>query len=280
MQITSYQREKLKEELPHRQEDSNKGDYGKLLLIAGSCNMCGAAYLAAKAAYRAGTGLVYIYTEECNRIILQERIPEAVLYTYSPEHWEADQLEEIMKGKTAIAVGPGLGQSHCAEEITRAVLRSQLSKVVDADALNLLAKHPAWYEERNGSMIVTPHPAEMSRLSQMSVNDIQADRHACAKAYAKMHHVIMVLKGSHTIVTDGTDEYINDTGNHGMATAGSGDVLTGIIGGFLAQHMMPFEAARLGVYVHGLAGDDAKKERGTYSMMASDIVEHILYGIE
>ncbi len=159
-------------------------------------------------------------------------------------------------------------------------MRSQLSKVVDADALNLLAKHPAWYEERNGSMIVTPHPAEMSRLSQMSVNDIQADRHACAKAYAKMHHVIMVLKGSHTIVTDGTDEYINDTGNHGMATAGSGDVLTGIIGGFLAQHMVPFEAARLGVYVHGLAGDDAKKERGTYSMMASDIVEHILYGIE
>ena len=191
-----------------------------------------------------------------------------------------EELKEIMKGKTAIAVGPGLGQSHCAEEITRAVLRSQLSKVVDADALNLLAKHPAWYEERNGSMIVTPHPAEMSRLSQMSVNDIQADRHACAKAYAKMHHVIMVLKGSHTIVTDGTDEYINDTGNHGMATAGSGDVLTGIIGGFLAQHIEPFEAARLGVYVHGLAGDDAKKERGTYSMMASDIVEHILYGIE
>ncbi len=111
MQITSYQREKLKEALPHRQEDSNKGDYGKLLLIAGSRNMCGAAYLAAKAAYRAGTGLVYIYTEECNRIILQERIPEAVLYTYSPEHWEADRLEEIMKGKTAIAVGPGLGQS-------------------------------------------------------------------------------------------------------------------------------------------------------------------------
>ena len=280
MQIKFYQQWELKEKLPPRQDESNKGDYGKLLVIAGSHNMCGAAYLAAKAAYRSGTGLVYIYTDECNRISLQELLPEAVLYTYTSDHWEEEQLSEILEGKTAVAIGPGMGQSVCAGKITQAVLRNPLPKVIDADALNLLAKHPNWYHILQGPAIVTPHPAEMGRLNGMSVQNIQSDRSAYAAAYAKAHQVITVLKGNRTIVTDGVDEYRNTSGNHGMATAGSGDVLTGIIGAFLAQKMDPFEAARLGVYVHGLAGDAARKERGTYSMMAGDIVEHILYGIE
>lgn len=280
MQIKSYQQSDLKAKLPKRTDESNKGDYGKLLLIAGSHNMCGAAYLAAKAAYRSGCGLVYIYTEECNRIILQERIPEAVLYTYTPDQWDEASLLNILTGKTAVAVGPGLGQSPVAEKIVQTALRCELPKVVDADALNLLARHPEWYSTLHESMIVTPHPAEMGRLCGMSTEMVQKSRTETALAYAKKHQAVTVLKGHHTIVTDGIDIYRNHSGNHGMATAGSGDVLTGIIGAFLAQKLDPFEAARLGVYVHGLAGDEAKKERGSYSMMASDIAEHILYGIE
>lgn len=280
MRIEPYHLQELKDRLPQRYENSNKGDYGKLLLIAGSHNMCGAAYLAGKAAYRSGAGLVYIYTEECNRIILQEALPEAVLITYDPTCWQQDHLIKAMEGKTAIAIGPGIGTSVCSEKLVQTVLQSHLPRILDADALNLLAKHPAWYHLSEHPFVVTPHPMEMSRLTGISVKDIQEHRIETAVSYAREHQLITVLKGSRTIVTDGHDEYINSSGNHGMATAGSGDVLTGITGAFLAQHMELFAAARLAVYVHGLAGDTAKKERGTYSMMASDIVEHILYGIE
>ena len=280
MQIQSYEAWELKEKLPSRSEDSNKGDYGKLLLAAGSRNMCGAAYLAGKAAYRSGVGLVYIYTEECNRVILQELLPEAVLITYQPERWDRSQLETALQGKTAVAAGPGLGKSTCAGEILQTILKNRLPKVLDADALNLLASHPQWYKLAQDSFVVTPHPMEMSRLTGIPVKEIQEHRSKIALDYAREHHLVTVLKGSHTVVTDGLDEYINNTGNHGMATGGSGDVLTGVIGAFLAQKMDLFEAARLGVYVHGLAGDTVRKERGTYSMMAGDIADRILYGIE
>lgn len=280
MRVKSYEEWEWKEKLPPRSEDSNKGDYGRLLLIAGSRNMCGAAYLAGKAAYRSGVGLVYIYTEECNRVILQQILPEAVLITYQPEKWDSTQLETVLQGKTAIAIGPGLGQSECAGKILQTVLKSRLPKVLDADALNLLSSHPQWYALADGSFVVTPHPMEMSRLTGISVKEIQEHRMETAISYAKEHHLITVLKGNRTIVTDGTDEFVNETGNHGMATGGSGDVLTGVIGAFLAQKMDFFEAAKLGVYVHGLAGDMVRRERGTYSMMAGDIAEHILYGIE
>lgn len=280
MQIKSYHREDLKEKLPPRFDDSNKGDYGKLLLIAGSRNMCGAAYLAGKAAYRSGVGLVYIYTEECNRAILQTLLPEAVLITYQPDIWQPEHLTDALHGKSAVAIGPGLGRSACAEKILYETMQSNLPKILDADALNILSAHPDWYTVSSGSFIVTPHPMEMSRLTSLDISWIQTHRSESAAAYAREHAVITVLKGHHTIVTDGTDEFVNESGNHGMATAGSGDVLTGIIGAFLAQKMELFEAARLGVFVHGLAGDDAKKERGSYSMMASDMIEHILYGVE
>lgn len=280
MQIQSYEKLELKKKLPLRSEDSNKGDYGKLLLAAGSRNMCGAAYLAGKAAYRSGVGLVYIYTEECNRVILQELLPEAVLITYQPEQWDRSQLETALQGKTAVAAGPGLGKSTCAGEILQTILKNRLPKVLDADALNLLASHPQWYKLAQDSFVVTPHPMEMSRLTGIPVKEIQEHRRKIALDYAREHHLVTVLKGSHTVVTDGLEEYINNTGNHGMATGGSGDVLTGVIGAFLAQKMDLFEAARLGVYVHGLAGDTVRKERGTYSMMAGDIADRILYGIE
>lgn len=280
MQIQSFKQWELKEKLPARFDLSNKGDYGKLLLIAGSYNMCGAAYLSAKAAYRSGVGLVYIYTEDCNRVILQQLIPEAVLITYQQDTWTEEHLLNAMKGKTAIVTGPGLGQSECAGKLVQTVLKSKLPKLLDADALNLLSKNPAWYKYAKGSFIITPHPGEMSRLIDMSVEEVQKNRSETANHFSRKHHVITVLKGNRTVVTDGVNEYINTSGNHGMATAGSGDVLAGIIGTFLAQKMDLFESAALGVYVHGLAGDEARKVRGSYSLMASDIVEYILYGID
>lgn len=165
MQIQSYEEWELKEKLPPRYEDSNKGDYGKLLLAAGSRNMCGAAYLAGKAAYRSGVGLVYIYTEECNRVILQELLPEAVLITYQPERWDRSQLETALQGITAVAAGPGLGKSTCAGEILQTILKNRLPKVLDADALNLLASHPQWYKLAQDSFVVITPSYGKSRLT-------------------------------------------------------------------------------------------------------------------
>lgn len=242
--------------------------------------MCGAAYLAGKAAYRTGAGLVYIYTEECNRVILQQLLPEAVLITYDPQNREPDVLKECLDGMTAVAAGSGLGTGEVKKEIIKQVLAANhLPRVLDADALNMLAADDNLWEMVRAPFIITPHIGEMSRLSGLSAKVIKSDPAKAARNFSAAHRVITVLKDARTVVSDGTDCSWNTCGNNGMATGGSGDVLAGIIGGLLAQKMPLFEAARLGVYVHALAGDAAAGERGTYSMMAGDIVEHILYGV-
>lgn len=270
----------LSEVLPKRTADSFKGTYGKVLIVAGSRNMCGAAYLAGKAAYRTGAGLVYIYTEECNRVILQQLLPEAVLITYDPLNWEPETLQKCLEGMTAAAVGPGLGTGEVKKEILKQILAADcLPRVLDADALNILAANDGLWKLAGTPFIITPHIGEMSRLSGLPAKTLKSDPAKVAKAFSAAHRVITVLKDAKTVVSDGTDCSFNTCGNNGMATGGSGDVLTGIIGGLLAQKMPLFEAAKLGVYIHALAGDAAAKERGTYSMMAGDIAEHILYGV-
>lgn len=266
--------------LPKREDDSNKGTYGKVLVIAGSRNMCGASYFSAKAAYRTGAGLVYIFTEECNRIILQQQLPEAVLLTYNPESLTEELVRSALRDKDAVVMGPGLGTGADKEIILRTILRENSKKrVLDADALNLLAAYPDLWKEADGAFIITPHPGEMSRLTGLSVPEIKKDTVGTARRFSAEHRIITVLKDHRTVVSDGTDFYRNTTGNHGMATGGSGDVLAGIIGGLLARKMDLFEAACLGCYIHGMAGDRARDERGAYSMMAEDIVNYILYGI-
>lgn len=270
----------LSEVLPKRTADSFKGTYGKVLIVAGSRNMCGAAYLAGKAAYRTGAGLVYIYTEECNRVILQQLLPEAVLITYDPLNWEPETLQKCLEGMTAAAVGPGLGTGEVKKEILKEILAADcLPRVLDADALNILAANDDLWKLAGAPFIITPHIGEMSRLSGLTAKTLKSDPAKAAKDFSAAHRVITVLKDAKTVVSDGTDCSFNTCGNNGMATGGSGDVLTGIIGGLLAQKMPLFEAAKLGVYIHALAGDAAAKERGTYSMMAGDIAEHILYGV-
>ncbi|MDO5539896.1 MAG: NAD(P)H-hydrate dehydratase [Eubacteriales bacterium] len=266
--------------LPERNDDSNKGTYGKVLVIAGSRNMCGASYFSAKAAYRTGAGLVYIFTEECNRVILQQQLPEAVLITYNPECITEETIRCVLEGKDAVVMGPGLGAGADKLLILRQVLKAcGIKRVLDADALNLLAAHPELWKVAEGEFIITPHPGEMSRLTKLPVGAIKKDIAGTAGRFSSEHQVITVLKDHRTVVSDGTDFYRNTTGNHGMATGGSGDVLAGVIGGLLAQKMNLFEAACLGCYIHGMAGDRARDIRGAYSMMAEDIVDSILYGI-
>lgn len=277
----SYGYEEFLRKLPKRRDDSYKGTYGKVLLVAGSKNMCGAAYLAGKAAYRSGAGLVYIYTEECNRVILQQLIPEAVLITYSEEKWDSRELDDKIASMDAIVAGPGLGQSEIKCRILKAVLAANDKKrILDADALNILAKNPGFWQLADTPFVITPHIGEMQRLTGLPAKELLTNKVATARRFSEKYHIITVLKDAHTIVSDGgEDYYINNTGNHGMATGGSGDVLSGVIGALMAQGMENFEAAKLGVFIHGMAGDMAKQKRGAYSMMAGDIAEYILYGI-
>ena len=267
-----------RELLPKRQDDSNKGTFGKVLVIAGSYNMCGAAYFAGCAAYRAGAGLVYILTEECNRVILQQRLPEAVLLTYTPERLTSDFIRNALAGKDAVVIGPGLGLGADKELLLQEVLLSHHPRrALDADALNLLARNPLLWRKNTRPLIITPHMGEMSRLTGESVADIKKDPIETARNFSRTHGIVTVLKDHHTLISNGIDHYVNQTGNHGMATGGSGDVLTGIIGGLLAQKMDLFEAATLGCYLHGAAGDMARDRRGAYAMMAGDLLDYILY---
>ena len=152
-------------------------------------------------------------------------------------------------------------------------------RLLDAGALMILAKYPQLWESVKTPIVITPHLGEMSRLTGLEIRDIKQNLSETALQFCRTYPAVTLLKDAQTIISDGTDYYRNMTGNHGMATGGSGDVLSGIIGGLLAQKMELFEAAALGAYLHGMAGDMARERRGAYSMMAGDIVEHILYGI-
>lgn len=277
----SYGFQDMIERLPERMADAHKGSCGKVLLAAGSRNMCGAAYLAGKAAYRSGVGLVYIYTESCNRLILQQLLPEAVLITYEEENWDPAGLQDLMSQMDAVAAGSGWGKSPVKKQILQEILQANHCKrILDADALNLLAADPALWNLAESNMVLTPHLKEMERLTGTSVAKLKENLSEAAGQFSREHHVITVLKDARTRVSDGSaDCFVNHTGNHGMATGGSGDVLTGVIAGFAAQGLSLFEAAKLGVYVHGMAGDFVKEKRGARSMMASEIADAVLYGI-
>ncbi len=272
--------------IPPRTEESHKGTYGRVLVVGGSVCMSGAAYFAAKAAYRTGAGLVQILTHKDNRVILQTQLPEAILSTYGDDvEKDKERILDAVSCADVIVVGVGLGQSDEAKKLLRMVLSgADVPLVIDADALNLLAKHGELWELISAPAIVTPHPLEMARLCRMDVSVIERDRLSAAVNFSEKYALICVLKGHNTIVSDGTEArglgdkhtvYLNHSGNSGMATGGSGDVLSGVIAALVAQKMSPFEAATLGVYIHGLAGDAAAETLGEYSLMASDIIDNI-----
>lgn len=253
---------------------SNKGTFGKLLVIAGSINMAGAAYLCAKAAYRTGCGLVKIITNESNRAAIFTLLPEAILDTYG-DTFDEVHLEECMDWADGIVIGPGIGCGETAQKMTQKVLSYSTKPIVmDADALNIMSQKPSLWKNRKAEIIITPHLGEMSRLSSKSIADIQNHMIEASQEFAEAYQVTCVLKDAHTVTStpDGTS-YLNLSGNNGMATAGSGDVLSGIIGSLIVQHNSISKAASLGVFLHGLSGDEALLSNGTHGIIADDIID-------
>jgi len=249
-----------------RPTDAHKGTMGHALLVAGSKGMAGAALLSARACLRSGVGKLSVLTPDCNRPILQLGVPEAIVATEATVH---------PTNYDAVAVGPGLGQSPEAAELLHSLLsEARQPLVLDADALNLLAIHPEWWPLVPAESILTPHPGEVARLTGPWTDRSQCICHC--QQLATERHLTVVCKGGPTVVclSDG-QLTTNETGNPGMATAGAGDVLTGIIVALLARGYAPREAARMGVWLHGAAGDSAAQLLGQESLVASDLVAHL-----
>jgi ADP-dependent NAD(P)H-hydrate dehydratase / NAD(P)H-hydrate epimerase len=272
--------EELAELIPERDPDSHKGDYGHALIVAGSPGKAGACILAARAAVRAGAGLV------------TAAVPEPILQTVDLGSIEsmtlalpvgasghlaeraADVVLEAAEGKAALALGPGLGQEiSTVAAIRRIALECPLPLVLDADGINAFAGKAADLAGRRAETILTPHPGELGRLLGISTAQIQEDRIAAARGAAEETGAIVILKGHMTLVASGTAVFVNPTGNPGMATGGTGDVLTGLIAGLLAQGLDALDAAVLGVYLHGLAGDLAASRLGEMVLAANDLIE-------
>ncbi len=270
-----YEKQDLFLGFPKRKKNSHKGSYGKVLMIAGSKGMSGAAYLSAKAAYAVGAGLVQIYTHEENRVILQQLLPEAIITTY--DTFDSEQLEKLIQWADLIGIGCGLGKSDTAERVMQYTLKRALVPcVVDADGINILSKHMEWIEVTNALIVLTPHMKEMSRMLQCSVKELIEQRMERLHAFVERYKVVCVLKDARTLVAkEHRNTYLNLSGNAAMAKAGSGDVLAGVIVGILAQQCEPYTSACLGVFLHGLAGDVARDKKGAYSVLASDLVAEI-----
>lgn len=262
--------------LPDRPEDSNKGTYGRLLVIAGSKGMAGAAYLNAHAAYMTGAGLVRIYTSSDNREILQTLLPEAIITTY--EEYNKEELLSLLTWADSVCIGSGLGMSRLSEKILKTVIEYvKVPCLIDADGLNLLAENKNYLNQMaERRFVITPHMKEMSRLTGTPVEELKADRMQILKDFISRYRITCVLKDSRTLIaSEEKGIRMNLTGNSAMAKAGSGDVLAGVISGWMVQEKEAEDAAELGTYIHGLSGDLAKFEKGVYSVMARDLIEYI-----
>ncbi len=265
--------------LPPRLEDAHKGDCGRVLVIAGSPGMTGAGALASLATLRSGAGLVTwaipkslnLNAELLCLEVITLPIPESP--GQAPGVDAREYLLEAAMEVQAVIMGPGMPVAGETGELVR-LLVPEIRAPLVLDAGGLMAVGTDWniIGKRKYGVILTPHPGEMARLISKTSADVQKDREGIAAKYAKTTRSVVVLKGAHTVVTDGKRTDINQTGNAGMATAGSGDVLSGVIAGLLAQGLEPFAAARLGVHLHGLAGDLAVKETGPHGLIAGDIL--------
>lgn len=276
--------EKDLSKLPTRPANGHKGTFGRVLIVGGSIGMSGAAFLAAKAAYRAGAGLVRIFSPEENRIIYQTQLPEAVLTLYRPDN-APSCLKEALDHADAVAIGMGLPPDALTKELVRAMLSCPLPLVADAGALSAIAASPellSLLRTREIPAVLTPHPGEAARLLGSPLPPDENERPAAAARLREITNAVVVLKSHRTVIDAGAEPFLCPFGNCGMATAGSGDVLAGMIAAFLAvcpggafsaDSPKAGDAACLGVLAHALAGDRAKEKRGLHGLMASDILE-------
>lgn len=303
--IFTYDYSDISDMLPPRKPDGNKGTFGKVLVIAGSRLYGGAAVLSSRAAARIGAGLVRTLTHISNRTAVINGNMECIVDTYDTDEEQGDfvnnteaLVDKCVCWADVVCIGPGLSMEESAVKLVRSVsAKKNIKKLYDADALNIIAKYKITLDDSSGdkyceaggnsgdasykddmsdkNVVVTPHIGEMSRLTGLDIAVIKNNPIDTARTYAKEHNCICVLKDARTIVSDGERVYINMSGNDGMATGGSGDVLSGIITGLLAQGLPAFEASALGVYIHGCAGDEAALGNGKYSMVAGDIIDNI-----
>lgn len=274
--------------IPGRHSDSNKGDYGRALFISGSIGMTGAGCLSAGAALRSGAGLVYLGVPALLTSIYEASLLEALTIPLEDNGTgvlvkkSLNQIMERVERMSVVAIGPGLSTGSDILEITSTLIKSSKAPlVIDADALNVLAADIKILKERKAPVIVTPHPGEMSRLTGISISEIQNNRIEVAREFANKFGVITVLKGARTIIAEPNGSiYINSTGNSGLSSAGTGDVLTGIIAALIAQGALPLDAAVAGVFLHGLAGDNVAKIKGEHGMIASDLINELPHTIK
>ena len=274
-------RASMRELVAPRTADSHKGDYGRVLVVAGSLGKTGAAHLAAVGALRSGAGLVTVATAaSCLPIVAAmgaEYMTDGL--RECGDGIDADEVERVMEmARDVIAIGPGLGQAPRTQEFVRQLVdRATAPLVLDADGLNAFASDPDRLTGREGrDVIITPHPGEMARLVGMSTDEVQASRLEIARNFAVGHHVYVVLKGHRTLIATPDEKvFINPTGNPGMATGGTGDVLTGMIAAWLAQLLDAEAACKLAVYLHGMAGDLAEADDGEVAMTSADLASHL-----
>ncbi len=273
----------VREKLPQRSADAHKNRLGTVAVIAGGKGFTGAATMSSESALRSGAGLVYAIIPESLNPVLESKLTEVITFPVKDEgsgYLSVDELDNILEfidSKTVVALGPGLGQSKKTIELVHAILsKSDKPLVVDADGLNSCQNHVQLLKTYKGDLVITPHPGEMSRLTGLKTKEIVQDRINIAKTYAKEWNCTLVLKGGPTVTANAEGKvFINSTGNAGMASAGSGDVLTGIIPALLAQGKNPTEAAVAAVFVHGWAGDLAAQNLGQMGMIAGDILQRL-----
>lgn len=266
--------------LPVRAHDAHKGECGSVLVIAGSAGMTGAGCLASRAALRAGAGVVLWTIPKSLDSIAETMSAEVMTLPIpdtpggSPAMEAREILVEAARETDCVLLGPGLPVAGDTGELMRLLIPEIYPPLVlDGGALTAIGDDMMIVRKRSGATIMTPHPGEMGRLTKKTTAEVQSRREEFAVKYAKLSGAVVALKGAGTIVSDGKDKYLNSSGNPGMATAGSGDVLGGVIAALVAQGMAPFEAAKLGVHLHGRAGDLAAEQKGVHGVIASDMVE-------
>lgn len=278
--ITSEAAQRL---IPQRSDDGHKGTFGHLFIVAGSRGFTGAVKLTCESAARSGVGLVTAGVPRPLGDVIAASLLEPMSFMLPASDDEALSLEaiepalEFASSKEAVVLGPGIGQHlETVQFVHEFVSRCTVPLLIDADGLNCLSRDPTILFQTQAPVVLTPHPGEMARLNGMSVSDVQADREKTAVAFAAEYRCVVVLKGKGTVVAnEAGDCLVNETGNAGMGTGGTGDVLSGIGGGLMAQGLSGFDAATLGVYLHGLAGDLAADTMTERAMVAGDVIDRI-----
>lgn len=272
----------MKKLLPERKADSNKGDFGKLLILGGSCGMTGAVCLSADAALRSGTGLVTVGVPETQRPIVATKLTEAMTVGFSDNNGlfsgeDAGKIAEYADKFTCLALGMGMGKAYGVRKLVNCILNEcNVPIIIDADGINAVSKNIDILKNIKAGAVITPHPGEMSRLINKPVSFIQDNRTEVCSEFAQRNNIVTVLKGNRTVIAapDGRC-IVNMTGNSGLATGGTGDVLTGIIAAFTCQGLELFDAAVLSVYLHGRAGDLAAEEKSVFGLIASDVIDYL-----